>query len=314
MITLNTDQGLVSVNSWEEITSRPGFVNNLDPDEQKLQAVIGRYVFKQTVRCGLSNCHTLHGKGYIALTKLGLSTNIGHDCGRKYFGVDFETMSRKFDRDIEEKNNRESLASFAFRLDEIESRIKDFRDGDQGANRLNGLIRHLRTLGGDCPNELVTVIARMVKARNSTLSVSREATADEIELEAFSARSNTPTDEKDSDESVSRVRYVEDVIAEIRGFDALYEENDLRLLLVINIEQELRKFKDEDIDLMSFERLRHWAKWVPTVDARFEKVDAVLRSARLLLLPDNLAPFDQVLRNRDARKQFKSYLRQLTSS
>jgi len=117
VITLSKDNGFVKVERWEDIESLPGFVSNLNPSEHKLKAIIGRYIFKDYIQCGLSNCHTPHGKGYIATTMDGLSINIGKDCGKKYFGVDFETLSNKFDRDYTEAENRERLWSFSFKIE-----------------------------------------------------------------------------------------------------------------------------------------------------------------------------------------------------
>jgi hypothetical protein len=63
----------------------------------------------------------LHSRGYPVATKDGWLTNIGKDCGRICFGVDFETMSRQFDKDIAAKESRERIWSFSFRADEIAS-------------------------------------------------------------------------------------------------------------------------------------------------------------------------------------------------
>ena len=229
MITLNTDQGLVNIECWEDVTAQPGFVNDLNPHEHQLDAIIGRYMFRDKVKCGLSNCHTPHNKGYIALTKQGLKTNIGHDCGRSYFGVHFETMSRKFERDLEEKQHREALTTFAFREDQLGERLRSLREGEFGVNRLHGLLKELRQPGGDCPGDLVTLIAKMVRTRNATLSIERVETESEAALRDLSSSTESLDD---SEPNVRRaVRYVEEKIADIRGFDSLYPENDLSLLL-----------------------------------------------------------------------------------
>ena len=134
MIVLNTLKEIIRVEKWTDITERPGFSGDLDPSESKLDAIIGRYAFKDYVRCGLSNCHTPHGRGYIVVTKDGHETNIGKDCGKNYFGVDFETLSNKFDRDITEKENREKLWSFFFRTEEVAAQVAVIRTEQRGAN------------------------------------------------------------------------------------------------------------------------------------------------------------------------------------
>ncbi len=112
MITLNSDRGLVQIDSWTDIETRPGFVKDLDPTAHKLKSIIGRYVFSDRIRCGLSNCHTPHAKGYIVVTEDGHETNIGKDCGKTYFGVDFEILSGQFERDLAASQNREAPREF----------------------------------------------------------------------------------------------------------------------------------------------------------------------------------------------------------
>ena len=68
MITINTDKGLVKVSDWQDILERPGFDANLNPNKSELKTIIGRYVFGDKVKCGLSICHTPHAKGYLVTT------------------------------------------------------------------------------------------------------------------------------------------------------------------------------------------------------------------------------------------------------
>jgi hypothetical protein len=109
MITISTEKGLIKVSDWSEITGRVGFLKRLNPAEHELASILGRYVFPDKVNCGLSHCGTEHAKGYIVTTKDGHETNIGKDCGKKYFGVDFQVMANRFDRDMTEQENRETL-------------------------------------------------------------------------------------------------------------------------------------------------------------------------------------------------------------
>jgi hypothetical protein len=43
MIRLNTEKGIVRIESWDDITSRPGFRERIDPKQAKLKAIIGSY-------------------------------------------------------------------------------------------------------------------------------------------------------------------------------------------------------------------------------------------------------------------------------
>ncbi|MGC2049783.1 MAG: hypothetical protein WA635_14380 [Gallionella sp.] len=300
MITLNSEQGLINVENWEDIETRPGFITNLNPSEHQLESIIGRYLFKEKIRCGLSNCHTPHAKGYIVKTKGGQSTNIGKDCGKKYFGVDFEDLSKKFDRDIKEKEYRDQLYSFSFQIEELERTISDLRKKERGADWVYKKTRPLVSTGKDCPEVIVRRISTMIKTGTNTLSVQREATQEETEtLEAMQNR------------KVPRPHFIEEPIAEIDGIQTMYPENDLKELLVRDLEENLQVFKGKDIDSLSFDELRHWAKWINSVESILETATMAVSLGNTLLSRSNLEPFSQILSTRDDIALFRSYLKEL---
>ena len=71
MITLNSDNGLVLVERWNDITTRPGFDGNLDPTAVELESILGSYVFRDSIICGLSSCRQPHGNGYLVKANNG---------------------------------------------------------------------------------------------------------------------------------------------------------------------------------------------------------------------------------------------------
>ena len=127
----------------------------MNPDEELLDDVLGRYIEKSEIRCGLSNCHTPHLKGYIVKTKSGHITNIGKDCGTTYFGIDFKTFSKRLERDIKESNNRNLLWSFSFQIDELEDQIHKLRTSNYGADWVHKNIQPLITRGKGCPDKII---------------------------------------------------------------------------------------------------------------------------------------------------------------
>jgi len=299
LITLNTEQGLTIVESWDDIVLRPGFVTDLNPSDHKLDSIIGRYLFRDKIRCGLSNCHTPHAKGYIATTKEGLSTNIGKDCGKKYFGVDFEIMSKKFDRAITEAENRSRLCGFSLQVEEIERALLDLRQKPRGADWVYKKTRALVSVGNDCPEDVVRRIATMLKNGTNTLTTEREATSSEVDaLEAMQGR------------KFQRPYVISEPVANIVGLQALYSENDLRALLVLDLQVNLLEFKDMDIDSLTYDELRHWAKWADSVENTIETATNAIAFGGDLLTESNLEPFSRVLRRED-NVLFRKYLRGL---
>lgn len=302
MITLNSEQGFIHIENWEQITSNAGYRADLNPAEHTLDSIIGRYVEKEMVRCGLTNCHTPHAKGYVVKTKSGLSTNIGHDCGKKYFGVDFEVMAKKFEHDFTMQTNRELLSSFSMQLEEFEQNINNMRTGNgiKGADWIYKRSRHLVSVNGECPNEIVAIVNSMVKSSDNLLSKSREATKDEID-----------TAETIKGGKVQRPYFIEEPVAEILGLQALKTEYDLRALFVLDIEININTFKQLNIDQLNYEALRHWSKWISSLDNKIEVAWATIKAGNELLTRANLQPFNTVITSNDSEKLFKAYLRTL---
>lgn len=299
MITLNSEQGLINVESWDAIESRPGFVPDLNPSAHKLDSIIGRYIFKDKIRCGLSNCHSPHAKGYIVTTKEGLSTNIGKDCGKNYFGVDFETMSKQFDRLVIEAENRSRLCGFSFQVEEIDRVLCELRQKPRGADWVYNNTRALVSVSNAFPKEVVRRISAMLKNGTNTLTIEHEATSSEIEaLEAMQGR------------KLPRPHVISETVANIAGLQALYPENDLRTLLVLDLETRLNEFKEKDIDSLTYDELRFWTKWADSVENTLEKATNAAEIGRELLTKPNLEPFSRVL-TRDDNSLFRAYLKGL---
>jgi hypothetical protein len=278
MITLNTDKGLVKVDGWDDVIGRPGFRGDLDPKKHELGSIIGRYLFGDKVRCGLSDCHTLHTRGYLVTTKDGLETNIGKDCGSKYFGVDFDEQAKRFERDLEEKDFREHLWTVRFGLDELEQRIEALRGGDFGAQWVHKNVTALRN-----PAKVSVIVTRtfdqMVKQQSGRLTVSRQATEQEVaQLEAMRGK------------GLPRPHYIDEVAGDIRGIEAMYAENDLRELLTVQLEENIKEFKDVHIDTLQHKDLSRWNRWTQTIERTLDAARDSVALGRILLTQQNLTP------------------------
>lgn len=90
------------ITNFEDITARPNFMERVViPKGEKVEGVlhdlIGYYLFKDEVKCGISSCGTKHQKGYIASLNDGNEIIIGHNCGKRYFGVSFDEKTTQFE-------------------------------------------------------------------------------------------------------------------------------------------------------------------------------------------------------------------------
>jgi hypothetical protein len=297
MIVLNNAKELVRVETWGDIQERPGFTDNLDPSAHELSAIIGQYAFADKIHCGLSNCHTPHSRGYLVATKSEQETNIGKDCGKNYFGVDFETMATQFDRDMRDKEARERLWSFSFKLDELKASIKARREGEFGADWVYRMSHQLLDQGKLVPAVVRRRISIMLKTGDSRLTIEHEATAQEYEMEEV--RTGRPA---------KRPMVVSDKVADIRGLEALTQANDLRQILVLDLEEKIKVFEPLNIALLTSKELSTWSKWCGTVEQKLEAASQSLQIGLTLLTKQNLEPFMRLITEEGDHRSFKKYL------
>ncbi len=98
------------------------------------------------------------------------------------------------------------------------------------------------------------------------------------------------------------------------GLETLYPENDLRDLLIKDLETNIDAFQNEDIDGLSYEALRRWVKWVGSVEVTLDRAESIVEHGRSLLTVENVSPLLQVLESREDIELFRDYLKRLTES
>lgn len=299
MIRLNTEKGWARIDSWDDVLTRPGFETDVDPRTVTLKSIIGAYAFSTFMPCGLSTCHTPHGRGYLVATNDGRETNIGKDCGKKYFSVDFESMARIFDRDLRAQERREAITAFQHQIPEIRARIRKLKEGDQGANWIHKHLAYLVDARAGLPGDVLRLVDRMVKRRDGTLTVSRPATADELDRMRAQGQRIQPG-----------VTYVEDAVGRIDGIAALFKENDLRDLLVEQM-KDLDIVEVADVSSMTDSELRRTAKWTITVEPTLKQAGEALEVGRRFLTRSNLDQITRFVTNRDERRVYGDFLGKL---
>lgn len=299
MITLSTDKGLVRIETWEDVLTRPGFKTDVDPRMVSLKSIIGSYAFATFLPCGLSSCHTPHGRGYLVLTSDGHETNIGKDCGKKYFSVDFERMVKVYDKDLRAQEQRETLVAFQHQIPVIKARIQTLKDGAAGANWIHRQLAALTDARGGLPTTVLRLVSRLVKQRDGALTTSRLATAEELErLRAQGQRVKAGE------------TYVEEPAGQLEGLAALYPENDLRALLVERMKP-LEVVEVADVETLPDRQRRDLAKWTATVESTLAQTEAAIGAAQRLLTQANVRQLAQFVASKDDRRALNAYLERL---
>ena len=299
MITLNSDRGLESVEDWTEVLSLPGFTEKLNPKEHELKEIIGNYTFKDKVACGLQSCRTAHFSGYIVTTKTGHITNIGNGCGKNHFGVDFQSQSNVFKKKVEDHNNRERISQFQSRIKEHFSRLGLLREGKQGADLIYKNAKSLVAPNKNCPSVIIDEVRKIIRARDGAIIIPRIASSGEIEtLEASQNR------------TLPRPYYIDEVKGHLKGIEALFPENDLRELLIVDISQNLTLLDGFDSDSGLYRDLSHWSKWCGEFENKIFSAEKIIKQGIALLEADNLLQLTQFIDTPDEMKRFKRWVNQ----
>lgn len=303
MITLTDERGLIfSPKSWDEIVAIAGYVKGLNPSQHKLKSIIGSYHLND-IHCGLSECNQPHDKGFIAVTQSGAVTNMGHVCGRNYFGTDFTTFTNQYNREVTAKYNRDLLCTFDLQLENLEQELKELREGKNGADWIYKTSLELITKGKSIPDEVVRVLNKMLKARTSMLKKEREATNQEVEIQqAFTGR------------TLKLPHIIEENIAPISGLEVLYKENDLKNLIVVELQEKIKVFKKLNIENLSYSELSKYAKWVNSIDLTKEQIKSSMAAGMAFLKSNNLEPLFKILVVKEDIKKFGIFLKQLEQS
>lgn len=95
----------------DEFRDRPRYVSKLDPVLHELEEIVGGYGFAKSdeLKCGF--CGVWHQHGFVIRTRSGDETNLGQDCGRKYFGARWDELYALFKERDEAREQREFIES-----------------------------------------------------------------------------------------------------------------------------------------------------------------------------------------------------------
>ena len=288
MITIKKDRGWEKLESWEDIKSLPGYVRDIDPKAVKMEAVIGKYREPELRVCGLSNWHTKHFRGYLVSTIDGRVTNIGVDCGKNHFGVDFEIMSRQLDRDWQNQEHRESILSAKNRLDEWSSNCHRLLNDEHGASWLYKQHKSLMNFEKGLPEIIARKLKELMKNGNNILTRERAATKQEKEIA------------KETGQKMAAVIIEE--VGVIKGLNGLSNIDELRSLLPKDLVPNLEVLKDINVTNASENDLRYWSKWCGEVDDKIAEASLIIEDARKFFAIENISMFTEIAESRNEEK------------
>ncbi len=297
MITYSSDRNYARVKEWTDVTDMAGFTSTLNPSEHVLTSVIAKYEMPTKVRCGLSNCKTPHFKGYVVVTKSGNVTNIGNHCGKKHFGLEFSAIAKTYEQGLREYEARDSIKEFKNKLSKERERVTELRTSKGGTDEIYNKTRVLVTYGKGMPDELIDQIKTMVKSRNPKIAVNRRLTEAEIkDLEAI------------QNKKLPRPYYAEEKLGDLAGLSALYKENDLREIIVHDIEAGFKLLSELDEDTATYKKLVEIANWCSSFETKIAKVESICKLSIPLFKLENLNLLKHLLNERKSIRSFEESL------
>lgn len=308
MITINSDRGLVRIDSWDDVEGTPGFTREINPKEAELDRILGNYRLTDLVVCGLSSCHHKHFRGYLVATKDGRVTNIGHDCGKTHFGVDFETMAAAFDRDMRDAERRETLHGLKRRVDDYLAGIDQMKNQPKGATWLNKQVTELR-LPDQLPSSIRRVIDDMVRTRSPIIRRQRLATQREIEM-MEAAKNPTPdrgTDDRENTKPKQMV--IDEEIGVLNGLPVLYTENNIREILIKDLEVGFKEFQTVVVDTATRHELGKWTKWAGEIDVKLAKCNEIIEVGRAFFDRENIAKLSELTESSEDESRVMAFAR-----
>jgi len=270
-------KSIVRLESWEEVFARPDFQRDVDPKEVKLKTILGRYEFGSKEACGLSNCHQQHQNGYLVLCSNNVETNIGHQCGKTYFGVDFEHMKKIFQKDLNVRNARANIEDKICQLDVVQQRIANLLKN--GGNECFAKMRDYRDKVAT--GALRVKLERRAKNGDEKIFQVYDPTQQEIELEE--ARLNRRVTPEERAAMISK-----ELVGLVYGARAFNSYIKIKILLKDDIPNLIEEANGIDTASLHPNEILAWSKRLDGIESGFDEIQRIIEDCKRFLVQSNL--------------------------
>lgn len=282
-VNIETSPEQFSHISWEELLSRPNFQVPFE-GEFKLSKVIGMYEAPTSIHCGLVSCNQAHNKGLIIVNDNGMETNVGHVCGIKRFGVDFNKHTNKINANWKVYAQRQKIIDFKNQINEIlEPLFKKYFPFEE-ISRLNKQLSQYVTLG-KVSDFAYYSLREIRKTKNP--SVRSNVELKEHEIQVIEARKNIVLPRPYSEEREIGKVFHSNVLDSVEndGIQKLFNSLKNTLNLV-------KSLSDDEINQLTSTRLRGIYTMVNEYSANARKLQEIKVEGYKFLNPDNLKCFN----------------------
>ncbi|AEF45826.1 hypothetical protein SerAS12_2706 [Serratia sp. AS12] len=268
---------ILEISDWDEIIRRPNFAENVDLRDKNLHRIIGSYELKDKRSCGITSCHKPHNKGFIVVTDDDVETNIGNDCGFKYFNVKFNDMTQEFLRNLTNEQRKLALFKAYDRVDGWRQQADKLKVGEKNIDWAISLIN-------DIKNPLVigryasTELKRMAAVPTNLVTVPRLATSKEADIQELFDKKYSEREEQTVDEPIGVIEHI----------DSLTSQHDLKSIFYMSVTKVLRELAACNPTRMSSPAMSALLRKVDLVDFNLKLAEERLLIARQFLTTKNL--------------------------
>ena len=272
------------ITTGDDIFKMSGYTDSLDPKKEKLKQVINRYELPNKVRCGLSNCRTPHNIGCIVETESGRLTNLGNDCGRKYFGENFTSLNNKLSKEIDYFNKVENIKLAKSNITENYRKLNEI---EADWKKIETVYRTIKSEGLD---GLYGKLEQMKHSKSSIISIQRRATKPEIELE-----------EVRIGKDVQSPFYISEGLGNLKGLSYLVDRIKIKDMIQNNrvILESLENFDEKNT---TFKDLNKITKDNERLKDRIHEAHSIMIEGFKLFEADNMRQFTPLISNKRHRK------------
>ena len=106
-------------------------------------------------------------------------------------------------------------------------------------------------------------------------------------------------------------KYIEENIATVSGIEAMYDQNNLKLLITDTLKKFIENFPIDKIDLLSSKDLAYWVKEVKEIPNLKNKIDTAIKFCVNFLTFENLLPFEKIIEKQEEVAEWHNFLNSL---
>ena len=211
-------------------------------------------------------------------------TNLGNDCGKKYFGENFTSLSNKLSREIDYSNKIENIRLAKLNIAENYRKLNEI---EADWKKIESVYRVIKSEGLD---GLYDKLEQMKHSKSSIIAIQRRATKSEIELE-----------EVRTGKDVQNPFYISDNLGDLKGLNYLTDRNKIKAI-ILNNKITLDRLNDFDEDKTTLKELSKMIKENEKLNDSVREAHSIIADGFELFSADNMRQFAPLLSSKRHRK------------